>query len=150
MDSQLFDATIEWHKLIRERTKNNNQVKIFSVKRGTSFLPGRPFCLYMWQVKTAAFLRGEETEKNERGDSMKNKTYTADEVLFIIKELVSARSGDECESQKNAVKVACKNDSMPPYSSACDMALDALSKCMDEHYSKVSNRRGERRERVKT
>jgi len=77
--------------------------------------------------------------KNERGNDMKNKTYTKDEVLFIIKEL-SVRSGDKCESQKNAVKVACKNDSMPPYSSACDMALDALSECMDEHYNKVRDR----------
>ena len=65
---------------------------------------------------------------------MENRTYTSDEVSALIKELLSERSADKCQSQKNAVKVACKDDSTPPYSSACDKALEALSKCMDEHY----------------
>ena len=65
---------------------------------------------------------------------MENRTYTSDEVSALIKELLSERSGDKCQSQKNAVKVACKDASTPPYSSACEEALEALSKCMDEHY----------------
>lgn len=65
---------------------------------------------------------------------MPDKTYTRKDVSFMMKELLVERSSDKCASQKNAVKVACKNDSTPPYSSACDKALEALSKCMDENY----------------
>ena len=65
---------------------------------------------------------------------MSDNTYTKEYVTFIMKEMLTERSSDKCASQKNAVKVACKDDNEPPYSSACIAALKALSKCMDENY----------------
>lgn len=41
---------------------------------------------------------------------------------------------DPCHSQKNAVKIACKNvDPLNP-DDTCSDALDALAECMTENY----------------
>ena len=68
------------------------------------------------------------------------KKYSADELLKIAREkgwdevVELSKGSDPCESQHNAVKVACKNvDPLHP-GTACEKALKALAKCMDAHY----------------
>ncbi len=45
------------------------------------------------------------------------------------------KAGDPCESQKNAVKIACRNSDPLNLDKTCSDALDDLSDCMDEHYN---------------
>lgn len=66
-----------------------------------------------------------------------NGAKERDKILFFLKELTAGQHSDPCHSQKNAVKVACKDDSTPPYSKPCADALDALNKCMNEQYQKT-------------
>lgn len=65
---------------------------------------------------------------------MADRTYTRYEMLRMLKEALSERSGDPCQGLRNAVKLACKHDGLPPYSTVCGHALETRSKCMDEHY----------------
>ena len=65
---------------------------------------------------------------------------TKEEILKIAQEkgwdeaLVIVMGGDPCESQKNAVKTACKNcDPLNP-DDTCSDALDDLADCMTENY----------------
>ena len=68
------------------------------------------------------------------------KKYSADELLQIAREkgwdevFNLARGGDPCESQQNAVKIACKGVDPQHPGTACEKALKALAKCMDANY----------------
>lgn len=46
---------------------------------------------------------------------MADRTYTRYEMLRMLKEALSERSGDPCQGLRYAVKLACKHDGLRPH-----------------------------------